>query len=442
MTHAVVVGGSIGGLLMARALASRVDKVTVIDRDTPPDSPKPRRGAGQTTQVHALLDSGREAMESLVPGLFAAVESDGGLRADVGEGMHWYHGGFFKIQAKMGTGINVQSRPLLEHHIRSMVGQDPKISLRYGVKCEGLVVEANTARGVRIRNEEGAEDVLSAEIVLLATGRGSQPVKWLEAVGVTPPREEVVPIGIGYAGCEFDGLSAVCTEQPILMLYGTRTKTRRHGLAFQVEGGKVLVTFMGYHGDHPPVDPEQWQAWAASLEAPELARALKTATPTSKVRPYRTPDQLRRHWHKCNLPEGVAVVGDAACALDPLFGQGMSVVALQAAALKGMLEKGAFSTRAAQAQVFQLSKRAWFITCAEASRYPESRPHVSLPAPGVLHWFLDRVAAATSHDIAVYRAFIDVIFLRRDATWLMRPSMLWRIFRPRPRTAKQLQATS
>ena len=46
--HALVIGGSMGGLLAARVLTERFEQVTVLDRDAFPELPEHRSGVPQS----------------------------------------------------------------------------------------------------------------------------------------------------------------------------------------------------------------------------------------------------------------------------------------------------------------------------------------------------------------------------------------------------------
>jgi hypothetical protein len=52
---------------------------------------------------------------------------------------------------------------------------------------------------VRRRVDGSAEEVLDADLVVDATGRGSRTPAWLEALGYPRPPNEQVRIGLGYA---------------------------------------------------------------------------------------------------------------------------------------------------------------------------------------------------------------------------------------------------
>ena len=75
--HAVVIGGSMAGLLAASALADAYDRVTVLDRDALPDDLQGRRAVPQGRHAHALLPHGQVCLDALLPGLGAELLAGG-----------------------------------------------------------------------------------------------------------------------------------------------------------------------------------------------------------------------------------------------------------------------------------------------------------------------------------------------------------------------------
>src|SRR5262245_32152723 len=71
--HAVVVGGSMAGMLAARVLADHFDEVTLLERDRYPEAPAPRKGLPQGRHAHVLLERGRGVLERYLPGLTGAL---------------------------------------------------------------------------------------------------------------------------------------------------------------------------------------------------------------------------------------------------------------------------------------------------------------------------------------------------------------------------------
>jgi flavin-dependent dehydrogenase len=96
----------------------------------------------------------------------------------------------------------------------------------------------------------------------------------------------------------------------------------------RVEGGLWTAVLIGTGGDYPPTDPEEFVAFAASLHSPAIHDAIKDAEPASPVYGYRRTANRLRHYERKRLPGNFLVAGDAACVLNPSYGQGMTAAAL------------------------------------------------------------------------------------------------------------------
>jgi 2-polyprenyl-6-methoxyphenol hydroxylase-like FAD-dependent oxidoreductase len=83
--HAVVIGGSLAGLLSARVLSDHFVKVTLVERDRLPQSAEPRKGVPQGRHVHVLLIMGEQILSQLFPDLLPALMEAGATRVDMGE---------------------------------------------------------------------------------------------------------------------------------------------------------------------------------------------------------------------------------------------------------------------------------------------------------------------------------------------------------------------
>ena len=78
--HAVVIGGSMAGILTAQALSERFDRVTVVERDRLPEGPEIRKGVPQARHVHAFWAGGMRVVESLLPGVRESLLDAGPCR--------------------------------------------------------------------------------------------------------------------------------------------------------------------------------------------------------------------------------------------------------------------------------------------------------------------------------------------------------------------------
>jgi 2-polyprenyl-6-methoxyphenol hydroxylase-like FAD-dependent oxidoreductase len=65
--QAIVIGGGMGGLAAAGALANHFEKVVVLERDFLPPNVSERPGTPQCRHIHALLAGGQRALHELFP---------------------------------------------------------------------------------------------------------------------------------------------------------------------------------------------------------------------------------------------------------------------------------------------------------------------------------------------------------------------------------------
>src|SRR5262244_2279900 len=78
--HAVVIGGSLAGLMTARVLAEHFDTVTVFERDHIEDRPALHQSIPQGNHLHGLLLGGQQVMAALYPGFLKKLETLGAVR--------------------------------------------------------------------------------------------------------------------------------------------------------------------------------------------------------------------------------------------------------------------------------------------------------------------------------------------------------------------------
>jgi 2-polyprenyl-6-methoxyphenol hydroxylase-like FAD-dependent oxidoreductase len=88
--HAVVIGGSMAGLLAARVLADHFERVTVLERDMFPPLGESRRGVPQGWHVHGLMARGPEVLEGLFPGLTGELVACGAPLTDARVHGRWF----------------------------------------------------------------------------------------------------------------------------------------------------------------------------------------------------------------------------------------------------------------------------------------------------------------------------------------------------------------
>lgn len=421
MNHAIVMGGSIAGLCAAAALARSFDRVTVLERDEDPAGSTVRRGAPQASQPHLLLRRGRKVIESLLPGLGAALAAEGVEQHDIGTDWKWFQHGIWKVSFCADMPIWYQSRPLLEAQMRRRVAAIANVELRFGVAIECPIHREGAVRGVMLR--DGVE--LAADLVVDCTGRGTRTPTWLASWGYGEVEEEKVDVGLAYVSGEFEAASGK-VPAPGIAIYQVPPHLKRGGFAVQIERGRWQVTMFGYHGDHAPTDHEGFVAWATTLAQPTIHDALQGAKPTTALRRFTFPHQVRRRYEQlAKLPQGYVILGDAMCSFDPTFGQGMSVAALQAEQLGKLIARGK-STAKIQAALARLAAVPWMMTSSEAHRWAETKGPEPVGA-SLMRRYNARIYELAGKYRDVYRVFLEVIQFEASPMALFSPQMLRRV---------------
>ena len=119
--HAIVVGGSIAGLLAARVLTDHFEQVSLIERDALPTQAEQRRGVPQGRHTHGLLASGCNVLEKLFPGITQALVKAGAVAHDIVRDSRWFFEGACLSRPASGLSGLLMTRPLLEAAVRDRV---------------------------------------------------------------------------------------------------------------------------------------------------------------------------------------------------------------------------------------------------------------------------------------------------------------------------------
>ena len=305
-------------------------------------------------------------------------------------------------------------------------------------------------RGVEVRpraatSPEPTESIV-ADLVVDASGRRSHAPDWLAAAGYERPAESTVDADLAYATRMYrrSGDDDAAGWKAVF-LQARPPHTRRMAVLFPIEGDRWMLTVAGTNGDVPPTDEDGFLAFTQGLRAPTIADAIDRLEPLSPIVGYRRTENRRRHYESLRMPDGFVVVGDAACAFNPVYGQGMSAAALTAEALDRCLARPPRPppTRRgrrgpAQRAVAKANAGAWMVATGEDLRYPETRGGKVGVGDRLIRRYLDRVVAAAAVDPVVNAAFFDVVALLAEPTSLMRPALTARVLgRPARTTAER-----
>jgi 2-polyprenyl-6-methoxyphenol hydroxylase-like FAD-dependent oxidoreductase len=431
--HAIVIGGSLTGLLTARVLSDHFNKVTILERDPVHDAPESRKGQAQTRHLHGLLAQGLLILKEYFPGIDQDLQAGGALMGDMAEYMHWYQYGDYRMKFQSGITGMTMSRPFLEYHIRRRVVSLPNVSLIDQCAVSGLTTDGDKRQVIGVRLDKRAEqhttETAEADLVVDAGGRGSATSKWLESLGYDRPTETEVKARIGYVTCEYRRIEQ--DDQSHAEMVSPSAPNEKHGtFLFPIEGHRWIMTSAGYVGDHPPTDEAGLLEFVRSLPAADIFNIISNTEPLTEIIPYKYPASLRRHYEKLKrFPEGFLVIGDAVASFNPIYGQGMTSAAMQTRALQQLLQQTpnlqglwkAFFKQAAR--VVDLP---WQLAVGEDFRYPETEGKKP-PFTDMLNAYVERVHKATQRDPVVYAQFLRVMNLMAPPASLMSPRIMWRV---------------
>ena len=427
--RAVVIGASIAGLLAARVLADRYDEVILLDRGDLPDANQHRKATPQSHHAHALLARGLMALEELFPGITDECVAQGGVRADMHSGVAFYAGGQRFAQHASGIDCIAVGRVVIEGAVRRRVLALARVRACPFVEVRGLLASGDSTRvaGVEVRPiPTGAALKVCAALVVDAGGRSSRLPQWLNSLGYASAMEERVRVDVCYSTAYLKRgptpaagmFGAVCAPD---------RSHRRIGVMLGQEDGRWVVTLGGYRNDSPPLARDAFTHRAQQMGR-EVAEVVRTAEFIGAPMGYRFSHGERRHYQRLGrFPNGLLAIGDAICSLNPIHGQGMSVAACEALALRDCLADG---ERGLAKRYFRKVSRvvdaAWNTAVGTDLAIDTVEGRRSI-AGSLVNRYLGLVVKAAAHDPVVARAFLQVAHLLAQPPSLIWPAVVARV---------------
>ena len=356
--RAVVLGGSVAGLCAAGALAPHFDEVLVLERDELPTDAEHRRGVPQSKHPHFLLNSGRRAISELFPGFEEDLITAGGLHLMPSMDAAYLEGAGWASRKQSSMTMVYSSRILIERVLRDKVRGVGNIAIREGVSVRGIeTIEGGTARGrvtgVAFSTEAGGDVRIDADLVVDAMGRGSSVSDWLAAAGWPETPVKTLDAKVTYTSRWYDLPAPEDRPSSWWWQHVVIMPTQDQGEHppeheflvnfFPIEGGRTIAC-MGSWGIAMPRTPEDFTTSAERLRTPLFAAAMAASEPISDVHLTRsTGNRWRRYDRLPEVPSGIAFIGDAICAFNPFYAQGISSAAGSALTLRAHLQAGAAS---------------------------------------------------------------------------------------------------
>jgi 2-polyprenyl-6-methoxyphenol hydroxylase-like FAD-dependent oxidoreductase len=431
----VVIGSSLAGSSVATALSPYLERVVVLERDGLTDEAIRRKGTPHAQQFHTLTAGGRSDFEELFPGLTADISAAGAPLADsILTAAYSPKFGWFPRQPPDMLLLQV-TRSYLEWYMRKRTVALPNVTLLDDTRAVGLVFEGGAVTGVRVRGgETGEERVISADLVVDATGRSSMTPRWLAESGFDRPVETPVNARWGYATVYVRVPDAYDPGWASLYIGPTVTgeglaATRGAAMWFQ-EDNLMVVTAQGCAGDLPPNTFEGFLDYMSSSGRSEFRDLIEEYGAVSQVEIWRNTSNVKRdYWDVQRRPENLVAVGDAVVAFNPIYGQGMTVAAQSAKVLRAALSRflaehldGDLTGFAAAyfEDVKALVEPCWEFSTASDFNVPgveangEKQEQARNPAAN----YADRLLALATEDPTVSKKMFETSHMVRGIEWM------------------------
>ncbi|MBF2013918.1 MAG: FAD-dependent monooxygenase [Rivularia sp. T60_A2020_040] len=438
---AIVIGSSMAGLLSARVLADYFTQVIVVDRDTLPEQPQTRMGVPQANHAHVMLAQGYRILEELFPGIDAELSKAGAPRVDWAKEYTLF--GFWGFHPHIASDLitHTCSRAFLEWLVHRRLLGFENIKFRQKTQVHGLLTnnQNSQVRGVKLYNsDENKQEELIADLVVDASGRNSQVPNWLKSMGYPAPEQTVINSFLGYSTRWYELPQDLQLDWKALAVLYKPPHNKHGGVLLPVEGNRWAVTLAGIAKDYPPTDNDGFLECARNLRNSAIYDAIKDAKPISKVYSYRRTENCWHHYEKLKrLPSGLVIIGDAVCAFNPVYGQGMTSAALSALTLQKCLLIQLNSSADTitkwnqnfQKQLAKVLKNPWLMATSDDFRWETTEGGKPDKVTRFMHKYMDEVILLSVHQPQVYKVFSEVIHMVKPPTALFAPGIIFGVLK-------------
>jgi len=355
---AIVIGGSLGGLISAATLSHHFKKVIVLEQQEYLDD---RSNAPQRHFIHSLLYRGRSILDKIFPGFSQGMIDRGTMHVDYSEfnavtpfgSMPQFKRGEFNLT------LLSFSRDLLELYIRERVASIKNVEVRTRVTVKELLMDdSDKHRVVGVKTGSGSEssdeESLFGSFVVDCSGRSTKTLSQL--IGHFHPGrkisdfQSVVRSNVVYSSSQFkikkDTPLAVQNgiNQHYVLFRGAYPSVKTVGVN-AIEDGKAILSLIGVNN---PKMPKTVYEARTSYGGPEDHPILQKVTnqildafecnDEDELKIYKKEGSTYQHFEKFNM-KGYVALGDVVCSLSPIYGQGMTLVSEQCLILDTLLRQ-------------------------------------------------------------------------------------------------------
>ena len=176
LDKAVVIGGSIAGLLTARVLSEYFQEVIIIEKDKYENDKSIRKGTPQANHIHILLVKGKEILLNFFPDLEKELVKKGANKIDFLNDSRYRLPSGWAPKFNSGIITFTCTRTLLENTIRNQILKISKIKIQEGKEITSFVLKKSNK--ISIKTKENEE--IHGELIVDCTGRNTKHLSGLK----------------------------------------------------------------------------------------------------------------------------------------------------------------------------------------------------------------------------------------------------------------------
>ncbi|OUA54611.1 FAD dependent oxidoreductase [Bacillus thuringiensis] len=387
---ALVIGAGIAGLLTARVLSSHFEKVIVVEKDELPQKPSERPGTPQDFHPHRVLPRGEIIMNRFFPGYVDDLLNLGAHNVKNDKMIRFSpYGALELVIERKGA---ASSRALLEWTIRQRVQEIPNVHFYSKQAVTGLLASSDHKRviGIHIqeRDELKTKRTVLTDLVVDTCGRQSKLNKWLTSMGYDVPEPECLKVNFGYSTRYYKVPSHIKEKLSAISEGDPAKNVGAVGLLYIEDNIAQALLFVAGGTHYPPTNSKEYEKELDSLVTPMMRELIKELEPISVPRGFRAQESIRQHFEQMeNWPSGLLVLGDAFCNFDPIYGQGMTVAAIEAEMLDTCLKEHSTHKPGFEHKVLQRMQQAiepaWWLSSIADLRWKGVEHVGAVPLKGV-----------------------------------------------------------
>ncbi|MBD1382222.1 FAD-dependent oxidoreductase [Metabacillus arenae] len=370
--RAIVIGGGMAGLFSARVLSEYYEEVLIVEKDDLPEKPDNRAGTPQAHHPHRFTPRGKMIMERFFPEFSDELLSYG-APSTLNKMIHQTNP-YGSLEMPNTENDVTFSRALLEWGCRQRVKGITNVRFLTKIDVSGLLMTSDqtavTGVHIRERGQLDQQKTLTADIVIDTSGRSSKLVKWLQHLGFDIPNPDILKVSLGYSTRHYKIPSNLPVKWDAIRIAGDPSKKTLTAVFSVIENNIAEIVLYSPGGHYPTTNADEYEQEVESLANPLIAEVLQELEPITAPRGYRVSELFRHHFEEMEQwPSGLLVLGDAFCNFDPIFGQGITMAAIEAEMLEICLReqrdlpKPNFERNVLQ-KMNEIVEPAWWLNCA------------------------------------------------------------------------------